>query len=40
MTGMLEVLLKNPDFVVVLADRPDILLLRPIFTLMTSDLVA
>ena len=35
MTGMLDVLLKNPDSVVALADRPAVLLLRPIFVLTT-----
>jgi hypothetical protein len=30
MTGMRDVLLKNPDSVVVLADRPVVLLGRPI----------
>jgi hypothetical protein len=37
MTGMLGVLLKNPDFVVILADRPATLLQRPIFMLTTSE---
>ena len=33
MTGMLDVLLKNPDSVAVLAGRPAVLLLRPILVL-------
>jgi len=37
MTGMLNVLLKNPDSVVVPADRPAVVLLRPISILTTSD---
>ena len=36
MTGMLDVLLKNPDSIVVLADRPAVLSLRPILILTTS----
>ena len=36
MTEMLDVLLKNPDSVAVLAGRPAVLLLRPILVLTTS----